>query len=78
MPNFAFFFAAMTAAILIGNLLGNEATRPLGLKLLSLVIACAAAWGVFVYLQNKYYGAIAWTGAALTLAILLIGLGVFS
>ena len=68
--------AAATAAIMLGNLLSVPMLRPLGLKLLALIICIALTAAAFAFVGHRFNPTLAWLAAGLTLALSLTLLGV--
>ena len=70
--------AAATAALLLGNLLSIPLLRPLGLKLLLLLVCVALTAAAFGYVGHRFNPTLAWIAAGLTLALSLTLLGVLT
>ena len=70
--------AAATAALILGNLLSIPLLRPLGLRLLALIVCIALTATAFGYVGHRFNPTLAWLAAGLTLALSLTLLGVLT
>jgi hypothetical protein len=70
--------AATTAALMLGNLLSIPLLRPLGLRLLALMVCVGLTATVFGYVGHRFNPTMAWLAASLTLALTLTLLGVLT
>lgn len=78
MKNLGTIAAALTAAILIGNMASMPVLRPLAFRLLGLIFAIGLVLGVFLYCSRAYNPFVGWLAAALTLVLSLSVLGVMT
>ena len=78
MQNLGTAAAATTAALMLGNLLSIPLLRPLGLKLLALMICIALTAAAFGYVGHRFNPTLAWLAGSLTLALSLTLLGVIT
>lgn len=76
MQNLGTAAAAMTAAILLGNMLSVPILRPIALKVLGLALAIGLIAAAFFYFSQRYSPTTGWLAAIATLALSLVVLGV--
>lgn len=75
MQNLGTAAAAMTAAIMIGNMLSVPILRPIALRILAFGIAVGLTAAAFFYFSQSFNPTIGWCAAVVTLVVTLAIVG---